>query len=115
MVAKPTQLEKTKAAIREALQRLVAGHEGNGVWIEPNEWGHLSVTVGSDRFKGLPEHDRDDIVWRHLRDSLGPADFGQLSDINVLDRKEYEGFMEMNRWINRAGGGDPDYPADDSV
>jgi stress-induced morphogen len=112
MVAKPNRLEKTVAAIHDALARFVEGHERSRVRIEENDWGHLTVVLGSDRFKGVPERDRDDLVWKHLKEALDPADFGQLSEITVLDGGEYEGLIEMDRSINRVGGGHPGYPED---
>ena len=112
MVAKQNALAQSVRAIESALQELVRGHEDSRIRLEENEWGHLSIVIGSDRFRGMSEDDRTDLVWDQLRTKLDPKDFGMLSEVMVLDRQEYKEFLDMARWINRSAGGNPDYPAD---
>jgi len=110
MVAKPNRIAEARKAIQQALAELVKEYEGSRVRIEENEWGHLDVTVGSDRFRNIRDDDRHDLVWKHLRTSLDPSDFGQLSEISVLDRDEYQRVFEIERWLARHERYPQDFP-----
>lgn len=106
MVERFPKLERAAQAIEKALLKLCKDPENDRVGISVNDWLHLEALIASDAFKGMSEHDRDDIVWKHLRSSLAPEDFGQIAEVLVMDLAEYHAFHQTEEWINRCGDGE---------
>ena len=92
MVAK--QGLRAKENIQKALTEFVDG--GEHVIVFENEWGHMGVFLGSEKFRGKNPLARIDIVWDFLRNRLEWEDLSRLSTIHAWTPEEYD------QWAPRA-------------
>ncbi len=92
MVARQDRLEQAAHAIENALWDLVLNRASDKVYVFDTEWGHLWALIGSDAFKGKGIGERQDLVWKHLRDhpNVCQQDLGYLTRVNPMDHEEYK-------------------------
>jgi len=95
MVAKQHSLERSAKAIQDCLIGLVKNGSAARVGVSTNQWGHLDVVIGTDKYKELDVIKRDDIVWDHMKKNLDPADLANIGDVRVLSLDEYEACLRM--------------------
>jgi hypothetical protein len=94
-------LEKSAKAIEAAISQLIESRNGGRVDVAANQWGHLDVVIGTDIFRGVDPVERVDRVLDHLRNSLDPADFANVSKVWVLDAEEYEKVWNFGESMER--------------
>ncbi|MEK6676063.1 MAG: hypothetical protein AABZ47_10475 [Planctomycetota bacterium] len=107
MVSQPNRLEISARAIEAALRELANGDEVR-IRIDRNEWGHLEILVGSNRFKNVPEHERDEIVWKCLQNKLATEDFANISELLVLDLDRFINLNNFDTWVSGDSSLDPE-------
>lgn len=90
MVEKKRSLGQSARAIKATLAALLKNGDVQRIEVSANQWGHLEVVIGTDRYRGMGPLERVNRVLDHLKSTLDPADYATVSKVWVLDVDEYE-------------------------
>ena len=77
--------------IDQALQRFVHNRaEAKVVVVKVNEWGHLHAAVATHGFEGVPQRERQELVWDYLRNNVQAEDLAHLYRVEAMSANEYD-------------------------
>ncbi len=88
-MGKTADLIKAADAIRQALSDFVAKDEKGHVHIFESYPGHLRAVVGSDRFKDMGVAERQNTIWKHMKDKVAAEALRFCWGIHPMDLEEY--------------------------
>lgn len=89
MVAKNDTVTAARL-IEEALEAFPRSNATTKAHVFETEWGQLRALVGSDVFKGMPLAERQDVVWKHLRERVPAECLENLYGVHPMDLDEYD-------------------------
>ena len=77
--------------IDEALRGFVHNrNEAKVSVVEVNKWGHLHAVVATHGFEDVPQHERQSLVWDHLRQRVSATDLAYLYRVDAMSACEYD-------------------------
>jgi hypothetical protein len=80
---------KAYEAFQRALESFVEGGEKGNIEIFESPPGVLWANIGTQKFNGVSSTDRQEMIWKHLRDSLSVDDLRHCWGVQCMDVSEY--------------------------
>ncbi len=88
-MAQKADLAANACQIEKALQNLASSGEACHVEVFDSSLGNLRVIVVCDAFKGVGIAERQERVWRHLRENVKSEHLAALLGTHIYDLNEF--------------------------
>ncbi len=89
-MAEKNDLRIAAEAIETALKAFVLDSETQRVHVFESQWGNLRAVVGSARFENMGIGERQEAIWKHLRERVDPKYRVYCYGVHPMDPQEYE-------------------------
>ncbi len=95
MVAK-SDILTARREIEKELWEFVHDRTCDLVHVFESDWGHLRAVVASDAFKDVSVVERQELVWKWLREHVASEYLVLLYGVHPLDHAEYDASVKRD-------------------